>query len=68
MELQFKKTLLPCLDTVLREVQNQEQTQELKLSDGMPDVGRVLSAWGQGILRSKEWRDGMLTLSGGMMV
>lgn len=68
MELQFKKTLLPCLDTVLREVQNQEQTQELKLPDGMPDVGRVLSAWGQGILRSKEWRSGTVTLSGGIMV
>lgn len=68
MELQFKKSSLPCLDTVFQEVQNQELTQELKLPDGMPDVGRVLSAWGQGILRSKEWRDGLVTLSGGMMV
>ena len=68
MELQFKKSLLPCLDPVLREIQNQEQTQELKLPDGMPDVGRVFSAWGQGILRSKQWHDGIVTLSGGMLV
>lgn len=68
MELQFKKSPLSCLDTVLQEVQNQEQTQELKLPDGMPDVGRVLSAWGQGILRSKEWHSGIATLSVGMMV
>ncbi len=68
MELQFKKTACACLDTPLREIQNQELTQEMKLSDGMPDIGRVLSAWGQGILRGKEWRGDSVSLSGGMMV
>lgn len=68
MELRFSKSPCPCLDTVLQEVQNLEQTQELKLSEGMPDVGQVVSAWGQGILRTKEWRDGCITLTGGMMV
>lgn len=68
MELQFQKESCACLDTPLREVQNLEQTQEIKLSDGMPDIGRILAAWGQVILRSKEWRGDSIALSGGMMV
>ena len=68
MELQFKEQRCACLDPVLREIQNLEQTQELKLSDGMPDVGRVLSAWGQTVLRSKEWRSESIGFSGGIMI
>lgn len=68
MELQFRKERCSCLNTALREVQNQEQTQEIKLSDGMPDVGRVLAAWGQVVLRSKEWRTDSIGLSGGLLV
>lgn len=68
MELQFKKSVCSCLDTAVREVQNLEQTQELKLPDSMPDIGRILSAWGQVILRSKEWRSDSISLSAGMMV
>lgn len=68
MELQFKKQLHSCLDTVLDEVRNQERTLEIKLTDSMPDVGRILSAWGQPVLRSKEWRAGEVSASGGMMV
>lgn len=56
------------LDTPLREVQNIEQTQEIKLPDGMPDIGRVLAAWGQTVLRGKEWRGDSIVLSGGMMI
>lgn len=68
MELQFKKTLCPCLDTALWEIQNQEQTLEMKLPDGMPDVGRILAAWGQPVLRSKEWRNMEVSVSGGIQV
>ncbi len=68
MELNFEKQLLSCLDVALEEVQNSEQTQELKLSDAMPDIGQILCAWGQVILRSKEWRGDSIALSGGMMV
>lgn len=68
MELQFRKELCSCLHTVLREVQNQEQTQEIKLSEGMPDIGRVLAAWGQIVLRSKDWRSDSIGLSGGVLV
>ena len=67
MELQFNKTVIPCLRTVAREVQTQEQTQEVRLSDGMPDIGRVLASWGQVLLRGKEWRGGGAGASGGVM-
>ncbi len=64
----WKRNTISCLDTAVREVQNSEQTQEIKLSDGMPDVGKILSAWGQPILRGKEWESGRMTVSAGMMV
>lgn len=67
MELQFNKSVIPCLRTVAREVQIQEQTQEVRLSDGMPDIGRVLASWGQVLLRGKEWRSGGASASGGIM-
>ncbi len=67
MELQFRKTVCPCLQRVKREVQNQEQTQEVRLGDGMPDIGRVLGAWGQVLLRGKEWRSGGMSVSCGVM-
>ena len=64
----FHKTSYPCLQRVKWEVQNAEQTQELRLNDGMPDIGRVLGSWGQVLLRSKEWRSGSMSVSGGVMV
>lgn len=68
MELQFQKKGLTLFKEVVNEVQNQEQTQEIKLSDGLPDIGKVVGAWGQVILRSKEWRSDSILLSGGVMV
>lgn len=68
MELQFQKSILSCLAPALQEVQNSEQTQEIKLPEAMPDIGRVICAWGQPILRSKEWRSDNVAFSGGMMV
>lgn len=68
MELQFNKSTVPCLDTVLQEIQNTEQTLEMKLPDGMPDIGHMISAWGQVILRSKEWRGDSVCLTGGCQV
>ena len=67
MELQFNKSLCSCLKTLTRQVQNQEQTQEIRLPDGLPDIGTVLGAWGQVILRSKEWHTGSMHISGGVM-
>lgn len=68
MELEFTKSAYSCLNQVVHEVQNMEQTQEIKLSDGFPDIGRVISAWGQAVVRSKEWRSDSFLISGGMIV
>ena len=68
MEIQFKNTVCSCLELVQREVQNSEGTLEIRVPDGMPDIGRILAAWGQPILRGKEWRSEDISFSGGMMV
>lgn len=66
MEIQFEKTLLPYMKTVLRQTQTQEQTQQVRLPDAMPDIGRVLVGWGQILLRGKEWRGNNISVSGGV--
>lgn len=68
MEAKFESKTVSCLDMALGQIQNSEQTLEIKLQEGMPDVGQVLTAWGQPILRSKEWREDTVQFSGGMMV
>lgn len=68
MELQFPKSSFAYLQRVAWEIKNEEQTQEVKLLDSLPDIGRVLGAWGQPIVRSKEWHDSGMGVSGGVMV
>ena len=68
MEGNFERKQISCMDTVLEQVQSGEQTLEIRLPEGMPDVGQVLTAWGQPVARSKEWREESLHFSGGMMV
>ena len=67
MELQFPKKTLTYLHLVKREIQSQEQTQELRIPEDKPDVGKILGSWGQVLLRAKEWRDGEVVVSGGVM-
>lgn len=66
MELQWNKKPCPYLQTNVHQVVNQEQTQEIRLPEGMPDIGRVLCAWGQPVVRSKEWRNDGMSVSGGV--
>ena len=68
MEMQFTRSDVDWLDTVLEEVKNFEETLEIKLPEGMPDIGRILACWGQVILRGKEWRTGSLSCSAGVLV
>lgn len=68
MELQFHKSQHPYMQRVLRQVQEQEQTQQLRLNDQMPDVGKILGCWGQVLIRGKEWNGDSMQLSGGVMV
>lgn len=67
MELQFHKTLLQHLQPVIRQAQTQEQTQEVRLPEGMPDIGRVIASWAQVVLRGKEWRSDRIGVNGGVM-
>lgn len=68
MQLQFNKSVIRCLDTAAQQVKNTEVTQELRLPDSMPDIGRVLSSWGQVIMRSKQWQGDTIQLNGGVMM
>ncbi len=68
MDLEFNKTVLQYLRCVVNEVKDLEQTGEIKLPDGTPDIGRVLCCWGQTLVRGKEWRGDGLAISGGVMV
>lgn len=67
MELQWNRSVCRYLHRQVWEVQNQEQTQEVRLSEGMPDIGQILCAWGQPVLHSKEWRNDAVAVSGGVM-
>ena len=67
MELQFENKTCRYLRQNLREVKQQEQTQELRLPDGMPDIGNILGGWGQCVMRSKEWNADHVSASGGVM-
>lgn len=66
MELQFFNQEHECLQSVLCEAKAEEVTQEFRLTDGMPDVGNMIGAWGQAMVRSKEWHDRNITVSGGV--
>ena len=67
MELQFQKREGKCLKPLIREIKQTELIQELRLSDGMPDVGRILGLWGQPMIRSKQWSGDQIMVSGGVM-
>lgn len=66
MEMQFDKTTISYMEKVAGGIKKQEQTLEVRISDGMPDIGRVLGAWGQVIVRGKEWGDDQMTVSCGV--
>jgi hypothetical protein len=67
LQLQFSKSAIHCLGTALQDIRTAELTQELRLPDGMPDIGRILATWGQIQLRSKEWQGSTVQISGGIM-
>ena len=67
MDLQFRKEPISYLRTVTNDIQTQEQTQEVRLPDGMPDIGHVIASWAQVVIRGKEWRGGSAGVNGGVM-
>lgn len=68
MDLQFSKSVCQSLQKATCQTLQQEQTQEIRLPDNAPDIGRVLGSWGQIIIRGKEWRGSAMSVTGGAMV
>ena len=68
MELPFEKRVSRFWQQKLYTPVRKEETQEYKLPEGMPDLGRVIAAWGQVVLRGKEWRSRHIGISGGVML
>ena len=68
MELPFEKSTVKFWQQKLYTPVMKEETQELKLPESMPDIGRVIAAWGQPVMRGKEWRSTHVGITGGVMV
>ena len=68
MEMPFEKRVEKFWQQKLYAPVTREESQELRLPESMPDVGRVIAAWGQPVLRGKEWRSDHIALTGGVMV
>lgn len=68
MEIPFEKTRSRFWQQKLYTPVTLEACQEYKLPESMPDIGRVIAAWGQAVLRGKEWRGDHIGISGGVMV
>lgn len=66
MDVEFERKERSCLRRVKRESQTQEENQELRITEDMPDIGSVLCAWGQPLIRGKQWHNGCMEVSGGI--
>ena len=66
MEVKFVNKSLQCLRPFYSQVHSQEQTQEVRLPDAYPDIGKVLGCWGQVMIRGKEWRSNYMGANGGV--
>lgn len=67
MELSCEKEVITFLEPAVVEPQSVELGQEVRLSDGMPDIERILGVWGQPTVRAHSWDSEQLTASGGVM-
>lgn len=67
MELSCEKEVISFLEPAVVEPQSIELSQEVRLSDGMPDVEKILGVWGQPVVRSHRWQSAEVVASGGVM-
>lgn len=67
MELEFEGKAVRCLKNQMLDLQEIEQIQEVRLSEDMPDIGSIICAWGQCMLRGKDWRSDSVGVNGGVM-
>ena len=49
------------------ETKNEEQTLEIRVTEDMPPIDKILAAWGQPIIRTKEWDGDQASVSGGVL-
>lgn len=68
MEYQLDVQHLPYLRQLHTQPQTREETQQLRIGDGLGNIGRVLCAWGQVVLRGKQWQPDGVGVQGGVMV
>ena len=66
MELEFQNMNYGILRRVIHETRTQEESIDLIVPDSYPDAARIVKCCGSVILRSKECRDGSMTLTGGV--
>ena len=67
MKMQFDRIPVAYLQKLTDGMRTQEETLEVRLPEVMPDIGRVLGAWGQVIIRGKEWNSDSMSVSCGVM-
>lgn len=67
MEIKFNKKPLHCMRPFFSKIHTQEQTQEIRLPDAYPDIGKVIGCWGQVLMRGKEWHSSFMGANGGVM-
>ena len=67
MEMEFQKSTHSYMKRVLSQVCSNEQTQDIRIGEEMPEIGRIIACWGQPMIRSKEWRNGSVGASGGVV-
>ncbi len=68
MELPFEKTVCRFWQQKQYAPVMREETQELRLPESLPDIGRVIACWGQTVIRGKDWRNDHVSVNGGVMV
>lgn len=66
MELTFQKSSVPHLQKLTSQVLSQEETLEVTIPESLPDIGRVVAAWGVPVIRGKELRQNGMGVSGGV--
>ncbi len=66
--MEMKKSAFSYLEPLYMESRVFEETQELRVPEGMPDAEKILGVWGQSVLRSKDWRRDTVGFSAGIFL
>lgn len=64
MDMELQRVMLEGYRPVFHTAFTQEETLESIVPDSLPDVSRIVAAWGRACLRDKETGEGMLRLTG----